>query len=925
MDTHIRLRGVKQNNLKNIDVDIELGSFTVICGPSGSGKSSLAFETLYAEGQRRYIDSLSNYTKQFLNKAPKPDIEEVLNIPPAIALEQKNHVRNSRSTVGTTTEISDYLRVLFARIGKSYCPNDKSLIKIDTLQDALKQTYKEMENARGYIVFKMDNQKRALKDKALLKSLIQDGYLRYLESFEEGVRPSVLDLNAKSKLPDSDFYIVVDRLAFTKKDKGRILDSFRTAYKSSLLYNHFLGGRMMVIDTDGNHIKFSEDLACSICDFSLPPIDTNLFDFSSPVGACKSCNGFGNLLQVDEEKVIPNPKIGLGKGAIYPFTMPSMSKYKTQLNKFCKDQDIDMKTPWEKLSKKTQDLVMHGDKKFGGVHGLFKKLEEKKYKMHVRIFLARFKSPSKCPNCLGSRTSEATRCVEIDKKTFGDLHTMDLGELFEFLSKVKLSKADKEVAAEILLQTKSRLSFLLDVGLEYLSLIRETKTLSGGEYQRIKLANQLGMGLSQTLYVLDEPTIGLHPRDNHRLIKILKDLRESGNTLVVVEHDRDVIEKSSHIIEIGPQSGMYGGELVFSGGTKKFYSSKASPTVKYLKKEYKYEELKLAKVPKAKHYLELKGAKGHNLQNVDLKIPVNQFSVITGVSGSGKSSLIQGTMYPAIARELEKEFPPCLAYSGITGIDYFQDVIMIDQKAVGRSGRSNPASYLGIFDEIRKLFSSTDIAKQRGLKPGYFSLNVDGGRCPECSGDGFLVVDMQFIDDVIMRCDDCRGRRYKKDTLELTYKGKNIAEVLEMTVKQAQDYFINEKKIRRGLEYLDQVGLGYIQLGQPANTLSGGESQRLKIAKELSKSKKATSLYILDEPTTGLHFEEVSLLVGVLRKLVDSGNTVVVIEHNLDLVRKADYIVDLGPDGGKDGGEIVYQGPLAGLLKSKKSITAQFL
>lgn len=923
MDTHIRLKGIRQNNLKGFDLNIELGSFTVVCGPSGSGKSSLAFETLYAEGQRRYIDSLSNYTKQFLNKAPKPELDDIQNIPPAIALEQKNDIRNSRSTVGTTTELSDYLKVLFAKIGRPFCPNGHGKIEAEDNSKALKRILKESEGERGYIVFRVDEKKRALKDSDLIKHIIQDGFIRYIAKFKEGNRPEVKDLDIKTKLPKKDFWIVVDRLAITKSDKARVMDSIRTAYHASINYNHFLGGRFAFLDTQGKLSRFSEELSCSTCEYSLPPITEALFSHSSPVGACKSCRGFGNILSLDFDKLIPNPKLSISKGAIFPFTMPSLSKHKTKLNAFCKEEGIDTKTSWEDLDLDVQEMIFEGKGKYKGVYGSFRKLEEKKYKMHIRILLARFKSPSKCPDCKGSRLVEDSQNVYIGGKNIRALQELSLGELEIFFSKLKLTKMDKEIAEEIFLQIKSRLQYLNEVGLHYLSLIRETRTLSGGEYQRIKLANQLGMELSQTLYVLDEPTIGLHPRDNQRLIKILKGLNELGNTLVIVEHDREVIETASNIVEIGPKSGIYGGELVYEGNYKGFAKCKASPTQKYLKNS---EAKALKKVDlKKQKYIELNGCTGHNLKNVDIKIPVNRFSVVTGVSGSGKSSLIQSTLYPALARELELEFPTSLDYKKLKGSEYIEDVIMIDQKSVGRSGRSNPASYMGIFDEVRKLFAGTLMAKERSLKPGYFSLNVEGGRCPTCTGDGFIVVDMQFMDDVIIGCEDCNGDRYKKDTLEIKYDGKSIKDVLNLTVSEAYEFFMDFPKIRRALSYLTEVGLDYLQLGQAAKTLSGGESQRLKIAKELSSKRKGACLYILDEPTTGLHFQEVEYLTNTLQKLVDNGGTVVVIEHNLEFIREAEYIVDIGPDGGSAGGELLYQGNLAGLKKIKTSETAKFL
>lgn len=921
MAKNIILKGLRQNNLKNIELEIPVGSFSVVCGPSGSGKSSLAFETLYAEGQRRYINSLSNYTRQFLNKAPKPDVDLIDNIPPAIAIEQSNSIKNSRSTVGTSTEIIDYLRILFSRIGHPICPNDNTEIISDSAETVLKQCLKKFEGKRGYILFPIQYGHADKIGKQLLKVLLQDGFLRYIESVEDKSLLKPLDLNANSNLPKKDFYVVVDRLAFTSKDKSRIFDSIRTAYLASQRYNHFSGGRCIIVDTDGNILKNSEDLACSTCDFSLPPISSSLFNFSSPVGACKACNGFGNILELDPDKIIPNSNLSIKKGAIFPFTMPSAARAKTSLNKFCKDEKINTDISWQSLPQKDKDKIWNGFKKYKGIKGHFERLEEKKYKMHVRVFLARFKSPQKCPECIGTRLSNPSKHIFINNKNINDICNMSIDDLHLFFNQLKLKKMEQEIASEILLQLRNRIEFLIKVGLNYINLARESRTLSGGEYQRIKLANQLGMGLSQTLYVLDEPTIGLHPRDNQKLIDILIELNNLGNTLVVVEHDKEVIKNASHIIEMGPLSGIRGGELMFFGDQKTFNNSKTK-TSNYIKKS---DEKVINTSRKALYEIELNGCKGHNLKNVDIKIPLQQFTVVTGVSGSGKSSLIQSTLYPALARALETEFPPCLEYKELKGSEYIKDVLLIDQKSIGKTGRSNPATYMGIFDEIRKLLANTSAAKKLSLSPGYFSLNVDGGRCPKCRGDGYETIDMQFMDDVVMLCEDCKGKRYKKDTLEIKYNEKNIHEILSLTIEEAEEFFVDSPKIRRGLNQLSQVGLHYIQLGQAANTLSGGESQRLKIAKEFSKASKQSCLYILDEPTTGLHFEEIEILVKVLHKLVDSGSTVLIIEHNTDLISQADYIIDVGPSGGIQGGEIVYQGPLNGIFKANKSITKDYL
>lgn len=926
----IQLKGVKQNNLKNINLDIPIGKFVVVCGPSGSGKSSLAFETLYAEGQRRYIESLSNYSRQFLQAAPKPDIESIENIPPAIAIEQKNHVKTSRSTVGTTTEIHDYLRLLFAKIGEARCPHDNSKIIKDSISKATKTTLKNFDQKRVYILCPVDESLRVLKSKKLLEAIIKQGFVRIFipKNNKKKLEGEILDLTLKSKLPKTSFYILIDRLAISKSEQGRLADSLRTAYQCSLSFNSFTGGRALILSTDGDVLKFSEDLSCSICDFVLSPISSSLFSYSSPVGACRKCNGFGDLLILDPNKVIPNPKLTIAEGAIAAFNMPSTQEDFLELKYYCKKAKIDIHTSWKDLPQKHQTTLWEGNDTFYGIQGFFDWLETKKYKMHIRMLLARYKSPSRCPNCQGSRLTPDALQVFIGGKNIRELSFLSLEKLFEFFDKLKLSKMQKEISHEIYTQIQSRLKFLLEVGVHYLSLIRTTKSLSGGEFQRIKLANQLGMGLSQTLYVLDEPTIGLHPRDNLKLISVLRDLKDLGNTLVIVEHDHDVINNSDHIIEMGPGSGYLGGEVLFSDTKNKFLKFSKSNTSGYIKNTSKVQLSKGFRATdskKHKYYLELIGCKGNNLKNIDLKIPLHRFVAITGVSGSGKSSLIEQTLYPAIARELKKEYLPILDFNKIKGIEFVNDVLFINQKSVGRSSRSNPATYMGIYDEIRSIFSNTQLAQSRSYKPGFFSLNVDGGRCPVCKGEGVEVIDMQFMDDIVIECDNCKGTRFKKEILDIKFQGKNIHQVLNMSIHEASEFFVQFPKIRKALQLLTQVGLDYIQLGQSALSLSGGESQRLKIAKELSTSKFNACLYILDEPTTGLHFREIELLLKVLQQLVDAGGSVLVIEHNLDIIRRADYIVDIGPEGGEQGGNIIYSGEISGITKNKKSHTAKFL
>ena len=929
MSKHIELYGLKQNNLKNIDVKIELGSFTVICGPSGSGKSSLAFESLYAEGQRRFVESLSNYARQFLQTAPKPLVDRIENIPPALAIEQKNHIRNSRSNVGTSTEVADYLRLLFAKIGEPRCPTHKNKIQSDSISDIGERVFKDFNNKRIYILCPIDADLRIKNSKALLANLLQESFTRiFVPSFESenSLKGEIIDLDLKTKLPEQKFYLLIDRLAVQDSVENRLKDSIRQTYDASLRFNSYSGGRCYILDTESNLLKFNEDIACSICGFNLPTISPALFSFSSPIGACKTCNGFGDLLIIDENKVVPNPSLSIEEGCLEIFNMPSMKNDKKKLIKYCEKAKLPTDKAWSALSRAQKDLVWKEQKDFYGVEGFFQWLETQKYKMHFRVLLSRYKSPSRCPSCHGGRLRDESLQVFIDNKNIAELCAYNIQDLSQFFTDLKLNKKQSEIAKEVLSQIRSRLKFLLDVGVGYLNINRASKTLSGGEFQRLMLAKQLGMGLSQTLYVLDEPTIGLHPRDNLRLIQILKELNELGNTLVVVEHDHDVIKSAQHIIEMGPGSGYLGGQIVFQGTSKSFLNSKDSNTAAYLRTQ---DQIHIHPKPRAidknTNFLELIGCSGHNLKNVDLKIPLNRFVVISGVSGSGKSSLIGGTLYPVLARHFNIDFLPNLAFEKIKGEKHLSDILYIDQKSIGRSSRSNPISYLGAFDEVRKLMSNTAEASRRAYGPGFFSLNVDGGRCPTCKGEGFEVVDMQFMDDVKLLCDTCHGTRFKKETLEIQLQGKNINEILNLTVLEALDFFSPYPKIRRALQSMKDVGLDYIQLGQSSISLSGGECQRLKIAKELLASKQQKSLYILDEPSTGLHFREIELLLQVINKLIDNGGSVILIEHNLEIISKADYIVDMGPEGGDAGGQIVYQGPLAGLLNVKNSHTAGFL
>ena len=936
----IHLWGVKQNNLKNIDVKIPIGEMTVVCGPSGSGKSSLAFETLFAEGQRRFIESLSNYARQFLNAAPKPDIEGVSNIPPAISIEQKNSVKNSRSTVGTTTEIFDYLRLLYEKLGQPYCPDHHIPTSRESVSEATAKVIEKFSGKRGYLLVEIPQKGRVAQGKELHSLFLTDGFLRIMESSSKETFGEVKDISGaaaiKKGLPKETFYLVIDRLAFSEEDRGRIADSMAQAYQASIKFNvELLSARALVLTTEGEKLLVSEDNCCSICGYQPPVLSAKLFSFNSPYGACPTCKGFGNILLLDEKKVVPNPKLSIGEGALSPFMMPSAAQDKKELMSYCRKQKIDIATPWQELSAKERSLIWEGSKDFMGVKGLFLMLEEMKYKMHVRIFISRFRSPSLCPDCNGGRLRHEIKSIYFRDQSLPQLSRLTISELFKFFSELKLTKTELKTADEVFIQLRSRLNFLMRVGVHYLTLDRETRTLSGGEYQRLILAHQLGMALSQTLYVLDEPTVGLHPRDNDRLISILKELRDLGNTIVIVEHDNDVIKSSENIIEIGPGSGIYGGEVVFAGPIKDFWQSKKSITVPYLKgvpelsKNKTKNHFPLSKngdssLMKTKKLI-LRGASGNNLKTVDVEIPLHQLVVVTGVSGSGKTTLISRTLYPILCRALDIDYlatQPCV---GIEGTENLKNVVLLDQAPIGRSLRSNILTYMKTYDAVRTIMASTPEAKRMGFTPGHFSVNVDGGRCPACKGLGFEEVDMVFMDNVTLKCEICDGKKFQEDILEIRFQEKNILDILSLTVDEALSFFVSYPNIRKSLSFLKEVGLGYICLGQSANSFSGGESQRLKIAKELSQVSQKSTLYILDEPTTGLHFREVEMLMNVLHRLIDSGGSVIVVEHNLDVISGADYIIDMGPEGGHEGGQIVYAGPVSKIIGQKASLTGQYL
>lgn len=930
---NIILKNITQNNLKGVDLEIPVGSFTVVCGPSGSGKSSLAFETLYAEGQRRYIESLNSYARQFLNKAPKPHVEFINNIPPAIALEQKNSIRNSRSTVGTSSDVVDYLRLLYAKAAQPFCPNGHGLIEKHAPGAIADIALNTLADRRIYILAPVEKASQILPDPKFVKLLLAEGLTRlYVPPTKASVKMGeFLEVNAKTKgseLPKKDFFVVVDRLAVKKEDQGRLIDSLSQAYRTSLHLNKgFTSGRLKILTVEGDLSSYSDALSCATCNYQFPPLSPQLFSFNSPVGACAKCNGFGNILTLDEEKVIPNPNLSIYEGALHPFTMPSAAQDKRELFKFCKDKKIDVMTPWNKLPKKQQSQVWNGDTKFWGVVGLFEYLETKKYKMHVRVFLSRFKGSFPCDDCTGGRLKSFIHHILINKKSMQQVCELTLAEALEWLKTAPFTAQQKQAVSEVYSQLLSRLEFLVNIGVHYLTLDRATRTLSGGEFQRLMLAKQLGMGLSETLYVLDEPTIGLHPRDNDRLIEQLKKLNSYGNTLVIVEHDEAVIRSSDNVIELGPGSGSLGGEIVYAGLTADFLKNKKSLTAGYLDPEKSNKELLLPRpvdINNYKYQIQIEGCKGHNLKNVHFQLPLNRLVTVTGVSGSGKSTLVTQTLYPALARALDVEHIKGQPFKTLTGVDSIKNVLYIDQESMGRTERSNPLTYLKVYDLIRDLLASTPLAKERGYAPGTFSLNVDGGRCSVCRGLGYEEVDMVFMDNLKIPCESCKGKKFREEILDVTFKGKNVHEILAMTVQTAMDFFISHPQIRRPLAFLREVGLEYLQIGQSTSTFSGGEIQRIKIARELLDSSHKDTLYILDEPTTGLHFREVHLLMNVLNKIVELGGSVLLIEHNLDVIARSDYIIDVGPEAGEKGGKIVAQGsPFE--IAQKKTHTGLFL
>jgi excinuclease ABC subunit A len=935
----ISVRGARVHNLKNISVDIPLDKLTVITGVSGSGKSSLAFDTIYAEGQRRYVESLSAYARQFLERMDKPDVDEVVGICPAISIRQKNATRNPRSTVATQTEIFDYLRLLFARIGATFCSNCGAQVKRDAPESAAEEVLKLPGGTRFYVLFPaaagMDEQsassnganktKRTAKTSkasertritAHLMSLMQRGFTRLYKNGR------AIELATPDSYTDPDFdntFVLVDRLIAGPDSRTRLVDSLEICYQEG-------HGQAIVetADEPSARFQFSEGFECKRCGIKYASPEPRLFSFNNPFGACPTCQGFGNTIGLDLNLVIPNRELSLAQGAVEPWMKPQYEWAQKELLRFSKQAGIPTTVPFRLLTRDQQKTIVQGRNGFDGVMGFFDWLETKKYKLHVRVFLSKYRGYTLCPDCGGSRLRLEARLVRVGGKTLPEICSLSAAEAAEFFERLKLNKSEAEIAGRLLHEIRSRLKFLIDVGLQYLTLDRLASTLSGGEAQRIQLATNLGASLVGALYVLDEPSIGLHPRDNARLIRILKNLRDIGNTVLVVEHEPEMMMASDKLIDIGPGAGELGGEVVFQGATQEMIKRGQSLTAKYLRGELEIKAPKNRRLigPRS---LEIRGAGEHNLKSIDVDVPLGMMVCVTGVSGSGKSTLVHDIIFAGIKKQRGEWTGPVGAVRRIDGAQHLDDVVLVDQSPIGRTPRSNPVTYIKVYDAIRDLFASTREAQAHGFDSSHFSFNVPGGRCERCEGNGVEIKEMQFLADVELICEECKGMRFKQALLDVKYKGRSIHDVLNMTVREAQLFFANVNRIASKLRVMDDVGLGYLRLGQSATTLSGGEAQRVKLAAFLSRRSTARTLYIFDEPTTGLHFDDINKLLAAFRQLIEAGGSIIIIEHNLDVIKSADWIIDLGPEGGGEGGNVVAIGPPSAIVACERSHTGHFL
>ncbi|EHT8049972.1 excinuclease ABC subunit UvrA [Staphylococcus pseudintermedius] len=929
----IVVKGARAHNLKNVDIELPKNQLIVMTGLSGSGKSSLAFDTIYAEGQRRYVESLSAYARQFLGQMDKPDVDTIEGLSPAISIDQKTTSKNPRSTVATVTEIYDYIRLLYARIGKPFCPNHGIEIESQTVQQMVDRIMELEERTKIQLLAPVVNHRKGTHEK-LLTDISKKGYVRVRV---DGEIMDVTQVPELDKNKNHTIEIVVDRLVVKPGIETRLADSIETVLELA-------DGRLVVDIIDGDKLEFSEKHACPICGFSIGELEPRMFSFNSPFGACPTCDGLGQKLTVDLDLVVPDKDKTMNEGAILPWEPTSSDFYPSMLKRVCEVYKINMDKPFKKLTERQRNIILYGsgDKeieftfksKFGQerkrtmpFEGVVPNIERRYHESpseYVREMMQKYMGEQVCETCHGQRLSREALSVYVAGKNVGEVVEQSIKEALTYYENIELTEQDAQIAHLILKEITSRLAFLNNVGLDYLTLNRSSGTLSGGEAQRIRLATQIGSRLSGVLYVLDEPSIGLHQRDNDRLIHTLQEMRDLGNTLIVVEHDEDTMIAADYLVDIGPGAGEHGGEVVASGTPKQVMRNAKSLTGQYLSGK-KFIPVPEHRRPVTDRKISVKGARSNNLKNVDVDFPLSVMNVVTGVSGSGKSSLVNEVLYKSLAQAINKSKIKPGEHDEITGMDQIDKIIDIDQSPIGRTPRSNPATYTGVFDDIRDVFASTNEAKVRGYQKGRFSFNVKGGRCEACKGDGIIKIEMHFLPDVYVPCEVCHGKRYNRETLEVTYKGKNIADVLEMTVEDATQFFENIPKIKRKLQTLVDVGLGYITLGQPATTLSGGEAQRVKLASELHKRATGRSIYILDEPTTGLHVDDISRLLKVLNRLVENGDTVVIIEHNLDVIKTADNLIDLGPEGGDGGGTILATGTPEEIAAIPESYTGRYL
>ncbi|HES6069928.1 TPA: excinuclease ABC subunit UvrA [Streptococcus pyogenes] len=936
MQNKIIIHGARAHNLKNIDVEIPRDKLVVVTGLSGSGKSSLAFDTIYAEGQRRYVESLSAYARQFLGNMEKPDVDSIDGLSPAISIDQKTTSKNPRSTVGTVTEINDYLRLLYARVGTPYCINRHGAITASSAEQIVEQVLALPERTRMQILAPIVRRKKG-QHKTIFEKIQKDGYVRVRV---DGDIFDVTEVPELSKSKMHNIEVVIDRLVNKDGIRSRLFDSVEAALR--------LGDGYLMIDTmDGNELLFSEHYSCPVCGFTVPELEPRLFSFNAPFGSCPTCDGLGIKLEVDLDLVVPDPSKSLKEGALAPWNPISSNYYPTMLEQAMASFGVDMDTPFEALTEEERDLVLYGSgdrefhfhyvNDFGGernidipFEGVVTNVNRRYHETnsdYTRNVMRGYMNELTCATCHGYRLNDQALCVHVGGEEgphIGQISELSIADHLQLLEELELTENESTIAKPIVKEIHDRLTFLNNVGLNYLTLSRAAGTLSGGESQRIRLATQIGSNLSGVLYILDEPSIGLHQRDNDRLIESLKKMRDLGNTLIVVEHDEDTMMQADWLIDVGPGAGEFGGEITASGTPKQVAKNKKSITGQYLSGK-KFIPVPLERRSGNGRFIEIKGAAQNNLQSLDVRFPLGKFIAVTGVSGSGKSTLVNSILKKAVAQKLNRNADKPGKYHSISGIEHIERLIDIDQSPIGRTPRSNPATYTGVFDDIRDLFAQTNEAKIRGYKKGRFSFNVKGGRCEACSGDGIIKIEMHFLPDVYVPCEVCHGRRYNSETLEVHYKEKNIAEVLDMTVDDALVFFSAIPKIARKIQTIKDVGLGYVTLGQPATTLSGGEAQRMKLASELHKRSTGKSLYILDEPTTGLHTDDIARLLKVLERFVDDGNTVLVIEHNLDVIKSADHIIDLGPEGGVGGGQIVATGTPEEVAQVKESYTGHYL